>query len=495
VNNGDTVNIRWKSGVSCTGAADSTAITGTLTAGSGGTNTYNFTVDTTPTNFSFVNLLSQPVSAAATSGSITLAGPNVTTYLTTTGGTLTTILASINGGAFTAIPASGTTMPVEPGQTIQIRGTTGGATTTGYTAILALGGVTTTWTVTTAAPVPNIATPAISSPANGTVSLNPALNSPAGIELQTTSAYTATNGAGTPQTSSEWEVYKWVGGGGAVPPTLDPPGANYAAVTGSPFIDTTSPFTSQLVPQSALTVSSTYYARLRYRTTNTTATDSAWSAWSSFGTAASFTIPPGTAMGGGYFAGQIQDGATTYNLIVAPAATGQYPGGGSGGTPTGVQYKTTASFDTPSATYQNLVYGDGATTAGNDAAHPMFQWADALSIGGFTDWYIPAKNELEILYYNLKPDTTANNTGSGINPNAVPARASNYTSSVPGQTTNALFQTSGSEAFSTAFIYWSSSEYSTFTTGAWNQSFSNGFQSYNGKDNDGYARAVRRVAA
>jgi hypothetical protein len=511
VANGQTVTMRWKTGGTCTGAADGTAITGGLAATSGGSNTYNFTVDTTPTNFTFTDLTGQALSTAVISASITLAGPNVTTYLTTTGGTLTTIQASIGGGAFAAIPASGTTMPVEPGQTIQIRGTTGATTSTGYTAILGLGGATTTWTVTTSAPVPNIVTPAITSPANGATNLNPAVNSPAGLELQTTSAYTNTNGAGTPQTSSEWEVYRWVGGGGAVPPTLDPPGANYAAVTGSPFIDTTSPFTSQLVPQSALAVSSTYYARLRYRTTNTTATDSAWSAWSSFATAASFTVPPGTLVGGGYFGGQINDGGTIYNLIVAPVSAGAL----SGTNTSGIQYKTAASADAPSATVQNEVYGGPTTDLFKaSAAHPVFSTfingatgpnagafnlatggaGGGTGIGGFNDWYLPAKNELEILYYNLKPDTTANNTASGINPNAVPARASNYTAGSPAQTTSALFA-GGAQAFSTAANYWSSTEPSSSTSDAWRQNFANGFQFPINKLNGYYARAVRRIAA
>ena len=201
VANGQTVSMRWKTGGSCTGAADGTAITGGLAATSGGSNTYNFTVDTTPTNFSFTDLTSQALSTAVTSASVTLAGPNVTTYLTTTAGTLTTIQAAIGGGAFAAIPASGTTMPVEPGQTIQIRGTTGASTSTGYTAILGLGGATTTWTATTTAAVATITTPSITSPANGTGNLKPTIT-------LVGSTYAALNGAGSPQTSSIWEVYK-----------------------------------------------------------------------------------------------------------------------------------------------------------------------------------------------------------------------------------------------------------------------------------------------
>jgi hypothetical protein len=269
--------------------------------------------------------------------------------------------------------------------------------------------------------------------------------------------------------------------------------ASYTALTGSPYSGTVQVGLADpevLVPQADLTVSSTYYARVQYATTNTGAATSDFSAWSSFATAAAFAPAPGTAMGGGYFGGQINAGGTVYNLIVAPRATGQF----GGNTPSTIQWKTSASADT-NPNSQNAVYGKLATDQFTGPTYPAFNWAKGLNIGGNTDWYIPAKNELEILYFNLKPDTTANNTSSGINPNAVPARASNYTAGNPAQTTNALFQSGGSEAFSTAVFYWSSSENSIFTSDAWSQNFSNGIQGGNTKDNLGYARAVRRIAA
>ena len=175
-------------------------------------------------------------------------------------------------------------------------------------------------------------------------------------------------------------------------------------------------------------------------------------------------------------------------MIVAPAATGQNTNG--------ITYKTTASADSV-VPYQNLVYGFPANQLDFTSTYPAFQFARSLSIGCFNDWYIPAQNELEILYYNLKPNSTANLTGSGSNPNAVPARASNYTASVPGQTTSTLFQTGGAQAFFTANNYWSSSEDSSLTGNAWTQSFNNGNQGIvlDYKNTNYYARAIRRVAA
>ncbi len=258
--------------------------------------------------------------------------------------------------------------------------------------------------------------------------------------------------------------------------------------------DTTN-LTSYLVAEALLTTSSTYYARVRYGASSTS-TESAWSNYASFTTASAFIPAPGTAMGGGYFGGQINDGGIIYNLIVAPKSTGQY--NPSGTNPDTIQYKNASSADTPSTTFQNQVYGFPASQAGNDANHPAFQFARGLSFSGYNDWYIPAKNELEILYYNLKPTTAPpdnNSTTSGINPNAVPARSSNYTSSVPGQTASTLFQSTGAQAFSTVNSYWTSTEFSTGVTQALVDSFANGSQAPDGKLGTYYARAIRREYA
>jgi hypothetical protein len=128
---------------------------------------------------------------------------------------------------------------------------------------------------------------------------------------------------------------------------------------------------------------------------------------------------------------------------------------------------------------------------GNSTVYPCAHFCNDLVIGGFSDWYMPAKNELEVCYYNLKPNTTSNSTGSGINPNAVPARASNYTSGTPAQTSSAAFKDTGAEDF-TATNYWSSTEFSA--TQAVSQDFNNGYQGGDTKTNSRPTRAVRRVA-
>jgi hypothetical protein len=86
---------------------------------------------------------------------------------------------------------------------------------------------------------------------------------------------------------------------------------------------------------------------------------------------------------------------------------------------------------------------------------------------------LPARYELEIAYYNLKPTTGSNSTSDGINAYSVPARGSNYTAGTPAQTTVTAFQTGNSEAF-VAGSHWSSTE--DFSTNAWLLFFTDGFQ-------------------
>jgi hypothetical protein len=123
-----------------------------------------------------------------------------------------------------------------------------------------------------------------------------------------------------------------------------------------------------------------------------------------------------------------------------------------------------------------------------------------LSIGGYSDWYLPARLELEIAYYNLKPTTDNNTTNVGINAYSVPARAVNYTISDPARTSVALFQGSGGEDFfpgiSTVIaanrFYWSSNE--TSATAAPSAAMGNGGTVNTTKGSSGRVRAFRKLA-
>ena len=200
--------------------------------------------------------------------------------------------------------------------------------------------------------------------------------------------------------------------------------------------------------------------------------------------------PPaiGEAFGGGFFAGQIStagNGIADYNLVVGPVASAQN---------TSIKWKN-VNTATPGA--DSVIDGPQNTADmvadGNSTVYPAAHFCNDLVIGGFSDWYMPAKNEVEVCYYNLKPTTQSNNETSGINPNAVPARASNYSAGTPAQTSATDFKTAGAERFAGAY-YWGSTEVSA--TNAWLQYFSNGKQYSNyGKSNYSLAvRAVRRVA-
>jgi hypothetical protein len=315
--------------------------------------------------------------------------------------------------------------------------------------------------------------------------------------------------------------------------TVTPTSANWASgqnlyrgETIVNVVDSTD-LTAYFVAQSLLTPSTTYQVRCRYGASST-GTESAWSNFASFTTASSFIPAIGGQLGGGYFAGQILDGSTVYNLIVAPiegntsgpAVGGALKGQYGGATPLSLSYKNTNSADLPAD--QDVVYG-GTTSDRYKASadHPLFNttWLNNATgpnggtmnlatggagggsgIGGYTDWYVPAKNELEVLYYYLKPNSTGsqpNNTSSGSNPNAVAPEpvSTNYTATNPAQTTVTAFQGSNAQAFSTANVYWSSSEYSSNTNAAWRQDFSDGGQNFNPKASSFYARAVRRIAA
>lgn len=192
----------------------------------------------------------------------------------------------------------------------------------------------------------------------------------------------------------------------------------------------------------------------------------------------------GDAYEGGFFAGYIShtdNGVATHGLIVAPSASG-YNG------QVTMQWKTT--FTSTAGTTSPF---DGAINSANmnNASHPAAQYCEGLTIGGYSDWYLPARYELDIAYENLKPTTASNSTSSGINPYSVPERTVNRTAGAPARTSLAAFQTGGAEAFVDDF-HWSSTEASA--TNAWSLGFVDGTQINAIKNNFFYVRAFRKFA-
>lgn len=204
----------------------------------------------------------------------------------------------------------------------------------------------------------------------------------------------------------------------------------------------------------------------------------------------------GASYQGGYFAGQIStsgSGVADYNIVVAPVSSGES---------SSKQWKTT---NTNTAGTDSFIDGPSNSSTMNNASHPAAQFCEGLSIGGYTDWYMPALNELEVCYYNLKPTTEPNSTTSpsddaqGGNPNAVPSRASTkYTSGTPAQTLATDFKDTGAEDFNAVSgqLYWSSTQYvfEGISTRGWGIGFINGNQNRSfDKADFARVRAIRRV--
>ena len=203
---------------------------------------------------------------------------------------------------------------------------------------------------------------------------------------------------------------------------------------------------------------------------------------------------------GGYYGGMIRyDDGRLFVLIVSPKASGQ-------------STKQWATSYQPIGTTGSLYDGWKNTSLNNNSTYPAFQWARSLVINGFSDWYIPARDELEICYRNLKPTTNPNNVyasratlwggvpagtyngvdnqGNGHNDYSVP-NGSAYTSTNPSQTSITVFQSGGYECFDSTW-YWSSTWFSSSV--AWLQYFYYGNQYDLDQTTSYHVRCVRRVA-
>ena len=221
----------------------------------------------------------------------------------------------------------------------------------------------------------------------------------------------------------------------------------------------------------------------------------------------SIAIPSiGENVYGGYYAGLIdttrvgsidsddeyQTGAK-YLLIVAPQSLETtstfYPTFTAG--PSGLETR----WDGLSATtvLKNASSDWAAATYCYDLSYP----SDAGS-----RWYLPAMDELVLVYRNLKPTTTSNlvDSISSTFPGGFVANGNNissdpslsaHTSGNPGQTSVTVFKTGGSESMDSASPYWSVTKRESGT--GFRVGFSSGFWQSSGYQNSGSVRPVRRV--
>ena len=103
-------------------------------------------------------------------------------------------------------------------------------------------------------------------------------------------------------------------------------------------------------------------------------------------------------MSAGQGSGTYSDWAvmSRFRNIIAPKAQGE-------SVLIALKFENTAM---PIAT-QTLTEGWEATNAmfaaGTSAQYPAAHWARELVINGYSDWYIPARDELELAWRNLKP--------------------------------------------------------------------------------------------
>jgi len=191
----------------------------------------------------------------------------------------------------------------------------------------------------------------------------------------------------------------------------------------------------------------------------------------------------GSVIAGGFYAGAIRINGQAFALIVAPQTDGDHA--------------PAIWIDDYKEVPGAKSYFDGAanTAAMVEAGSALAKWAQALSIGGFTDWYLPAQDELEICYRNIKPTAGQNSqyARAGININAIEPTAP-YSLRAPVQTPAIAFQEGGAEAFDAKW-YWSSTQRAAGSDYAWCQNFDYGLQGYYGGTYTKLrARAVRRVA-
>ena len=192
---------------------------------------------------------------------------------------------------------------------------------------------------------------------------------------------------------------------------------------------------------------------------------------------------------GGTFTGYNRIRNSVYAVIVSPK-----------------EYESLLEQKTQSTTTpytQSETDGYSNTHAMNTYEHPAARYCINLTANGYSDWYLPSINELELAYRYLKPNRLWNTvtdeveehnfTGkaNGDNQTAIPV-GKPYTDSTPHRTIVIQFVTNRRESFKW-LDYWSSTAEGEYEHAhSLLQCFRNGEQFRDFKDYFSYVRPVRR---
>jgi hypothetical protein len=172
-------------------------------------------------------------------------------------------------------------------------------------------------------------------------------------------------------------------------------------------------------------------------------------------TSAEQIFTPGDAYGGGFYVGKMSingNGVATHHLIVSDISTRRSNLSWDSRTTGNSGYET--NINSPINGPQNTT-----SLAGQGSYYEAAIYCENLSSGGYTDWYLPSPQELQMCYYYLKPSTDANhNYGDsygGANPYAVAPQPINigYGTAGPSQTTAFAFKNGNAQSFGTAGYY------------------------------------------
>lgn len=165
----------------------------------------------------------------------------------------------------------------------------------------------------------------------------------------------------------------------------------------------------------------------------------------------------GEPFGGGFYAGDIESDGQWYKLIVADKSADI--------TGTNSRWKTSGSNTPNTGHLTDGVANTAAMIAAGIELHPAAKHCTEWGGGGYTDWYMPSKDELNVIYLNLgysRPDCPPD------------------------------FKASGSERFEGTY-YWASTQSAT-TIFAWMLSFDGGVLAEYTKASDIMrVRPVRRL--